>query len=277
MLVLMAACGDKRAAKDPPVATGPTAGDGGAATAPSDAATAPPAAIIDRTAETTALLTRWSAPDGVEQVYAAAHSLFRARVSLEELRIFHDDFVAKAGAFVAVKSSQGVQHTTKDGRDEDVVRGRITFANGAGPYGLVLSLGQNRLAMVHWKLELPPALQTPPDRDAARALARTVAQDIVAVDLAKVDANSLPLIRGQVAPADATRMRAAVAALGAKPTLAVQKDAPCGDAVHCVTFRVSGPAGAATIVLTLSAPLGRWRVANWNFEPETAKEASPTP
>lgn len=259
--VALTACGDRKpsraAARDAAVAT--------------DALVVVHPPVLERIAETTAFLTPWNAPDGADQIHAAAHSLFKKSVTLEEARIFHDDFTARIGKFVAVKSSQGVAHTNKDGQREEIVRGLATFERGDAPYELVLSEEQGKPAMVHFKLELPPALQTPPDRDQARATAAAFNEALLAVDLAKIDAASLPKIRGQLSPDDARRMKAVIAELGGGRKIATMSDEACGgtgEAIHCLKYKVTGATGAATIVLTLSAPLGRWRVVNWNFEPE---------
>lgn len=259
--VALGGCGDKKPSK-------PAARDAATAT---DARVVEPAPVLERIAETTAFLSPWNQPDAVDKMYAAAHSRFRKAVKIQEMRIFHEDFSAKIGKFVAVKSSQGVSHTNKDGQREEIVRGLVTFERGDAPYELVLSDEQGKPAMVHFKLELPPALQTPPDRDQARATAAAFNQALLAVEVGKIDAASLPKIRGQLATHDADRMRDAVAALGGGHKIETLSDAPCGgatEAIHCFKYRVTGAKGAATIVLTLSAPLGRWRVVNWNFEPE---------
>jgi hypothetical protein len=217
------------------------------------------------------VLAHWDAPDGVDKMYAEAHPRLQKSITLEELRIFHDDFQAQIGAFKSVQSSQGIVHTNRDGQDEDVVRGIVRFERGDATYEMVLGEHAGRRAMVALKLELPPALQTPPDRAAARALAADFNRSLLAVDVAKIDEVSLPRIRGQLAPDDVKRMRAAIAALGPQPKIEVTADRECGEQIHCMTFKVAGrgaKAGSAVIEQTLSAPLGRWRVVNWKFEPE---------
>lgn len=261
LLCLLAGCGDRKAA---PSGTA----------APRDAAAAAPAApdagraIIDRTAEVTEVLSHWDEPGGPEKIHAAAHPRFQKSVTLEELKIFHEDFRAKIGRFQRVQTSQGIEHTNRDGVDEDVVRGIARFEGGEAPYEMVLSLHEGRRAMVSFKLELPPNLQTPPDRGEARALAAAFNQALLAVDVATIDNVSLPRIRGQLTPEEVKRMRAAIRALGADPGVVQTSDRACGDVLHCMSFQVIGPGGKALIEQTLSAPLGRWRVVNWKFEPE---------
>lgn len=267
LVLLLAACGSKKttahrdAAPPPPP---PVAVDGGPVTAP--------VPLENRTKDATAVLLPWNQPDAAEQMHRAAHERFRKAVSLDELRIFHDDFSARVGDFLAVKSADGVRHTNRDKQQEIVIRGVATFERGDAPYELVLS-DEAQPTMVLFRLELPPALRKPADHEEAKRLAVEFREAVLAADVAKIDAASLPRIRGQLTPDDAARLKGVIAAMGARK-VSITRDEPCGDDMHCLSYRVTGAKGAATMTVTLAAPLGRWRVVDWKFEPD---EETPKP
>lgn len=236
--------------------------------------TTKPVPLEDRTKDATEVLLRWNQPDAATLLYESAHERFHTAVTLDELRIFHDDFSARVGDFMVVKSADGVRHTNRDKQEEVVVRGVAGFERGDAPYELVLADKDGKPAMVLFRLELPVALRQPSNHDEAKRLAVAFRDAVLAVDLAKIDAASLPRIRGQLSPDDATRMKGVIAALGGGRKLSITRDESCGDDMHCLTYRVTGAKGAATLTVTLSAPLGRWRVVDWKFEPD---EETPKP
>jgi hypothetical protein len=259
-LLVLAACSGKRSRVSDAGPPPPPVADAAVTTAP--------VPLEDRTKDATAVLLRWNQPDAAELLHKTAHERFRKAVTLDELRIFHDDFSARVGVFMAVKSADGVRHTNRDQQDEIVIRGVATFERGDAPYQLVLADEGDAPSMVLFRLELPAALRQPADHDLARRLAVEFRDAVLAVDLARIDAASLPRIRGQLSPDDATRLKGVIAALGGGRKVSSTRDESCGDAMHCLTYRVTGAAGAATLTVTLSAPLGRWRVVDWKFEPD---------
>lgn len=267
LALALAACGAKKSSKVTDAAPAPVA--------VTDAYVPPP--LLDRRAEATEVLLRWNQPDAPELMHRTAHERFRKAVSLDEFRIFHGDFSARVGNFMAVKTADAVKHTTKDQQVEDVIRGVATFERGDAGYELVLTEQDGKPAMVLFRLELPPALRQPANRDEARKLAVAFRDAVLAVDVAKIDELSLPRIRGQLGPADAPRLKEAIAALGGGRKVTITRDEACGDDVHCVTYRVAGAAGRANLTVTVSAPLGRWRVVDWSFDPDQPNKETAKP
>ncbi len=266
VLLLLISCGGKKSSK---------VTDAAPAAAAPDARVPPP--VLNRRAEATEVLLRWNQPDAPELMHRTAHERFRKAVTLDEFRIFHGDFSARVGNFMAVKSADAVEHTNRDQQVEEVIRGIAVFERGDAPYELVLAAQDGKPAMVLFRLELPQALRQPANRDEARKLAVAFRDAVLAVDVAKIDEVSLPRIRGQLGPTDAPRLKEAIAALGAGRKLTITRDEACGDDVHCVTYRVTGAAGGANLKVTVSAPLGRWRVVDWSFEPDQPEKETPKP
>jgi hypothetical protein len=273
-----AACQGKRT--PPPAARdAATGGASGALAALADAGLTPltsgeAVATVDRSAETRALFAVWNQPDAAATIHGNAHPTFQKSVKLDELRIFHDDFTAASGAYVEVAETSGSRRKRDDGVFEDLIFGQVRFARGLAAFELVLTDDGGAPRLLNLKLELPEELKPPPDRAAARALARSAADALLATDLVGFDAMCLPRLRDGRTADDIARLKQMVAALGGGVRLEIVKDEACGEVQHCLAYHAVGRRGGASLSLRVAAPLSRWHVNDWSFELD---EEKPTP
>jgi hypothetical protein len=234
---------------------------------------------IDRKADVEALFTKWNAPDAVAKIHGAAHPRFQESVKLSELEIFHADFTKLMGKLMSVIEATSSRRQTPDGTVESLVFGSIMFEKGAAPYEIVFAeeADGKTLRMVNLKMEVPKQFKPELDRAGAREVARAAADAILAGDYDKLDAMSLPRIRGGRTPEDTKRLVGFINELGGGVRLEIVKDEACGETQHCIDYHAVGAKAGASISLKISAPMATWRVNHWNFAMDDAKKQKGTP
>jgi hypothetical protein len=228
---------------------------------------------IDRTAEVKALFVAWNAPNAVVTIHEAAHPRFQESVKQSELQIFHDDFTALMGKAIEVTSATSSRRAAPDGGIESMAFGAVMFDKGVVPYEVVFAedaSGAN-LKLVNLKMEVPKQYKPELDRAKARTVAKAAADAILAGDYDKLDAMSLPRIRGGRTLDDTAQLKKLLGELGGGVRLEIVKDEACGETQHCIDYHAVGAKAGASITLKVSAPMTVWRVNHWNFTMDDAQ------
>lgn len=274
-VALMGACSGSKKQEAPATGTGTGTGSGVILTSGGgDAGLLPK---VDRTAEVKTFFAQWNAADAVAKIHEGAHPRFRESVKLAELQIFHDDFATLMGPLVSVTSAETSRREAPDGVIEDMVFGGIQFEKGAVPYEIVFAEDADgkTLRLVNLKMEVPKQYKPEPDRARARTVAKSAAEALLAGNFDALDALCLPRIRGGRTPDDTKKLVGLINELGGGVRLEIVTDEACGDIQHCIDYHAVGAKSGATITFKVSAPMGTWRVNDWNFAMDDARKGAP--
>lgn len=277
ILLVVACSGSKK--KDDGTGTGTgTGGSGGPVVLTSGGEDAGLLPVIDRTENVKAVFATWSELDGVRKLHEAAHPRFQQSVKQAELQIFRDDFTTVMGALVGVTSATSARRQAPDGVVESLVFGQVQFTRGPVPFEIVFAEDAtgDQLRLVNLKMEVPKQFKPEPDRAKARAVAKAAADAILAGSYDRLDALSLPRLRAGRTKEDAVQLGKLLAELGGAIRLELVKDEACGEVQHCITYHAVGAKTGATIDLKVAAPMATWRVNDWSFAMDDAKNAKDT-
>src|SRR5205085_2268051 len=112
--------------------------------------------------------------------------------------------------------------------------GDITFEKGVAPYEVVFAEAAGdpdgkKLKLVNLKMEVPKQYLPEVDRAKARTVAKAAAEAILAGDFDKLDAMSLPRIRGGQTPEDKKKLVGLLNELGGGVRLEIVTDQDCGE------------------------------------------------
>ncbi|KAB2907848.1 MAG: hypothetical protein F9K40_04695 [Kofleriaceae bacterium] len=273
--LLVVACSGSKT-KEAGTGTGTGTGTGSAVVLTSGGEDAGLLPTIDRTEDVQALFATWNAPDGVRKIHEAAHPRFQESVKQAELQIFRDDFMTVMGPLVGVTSATSARRQAPD-LVESMVFGVVQFTKGPVPFEIVFAedAAGGPLRLLNLKMEVPKQFKPEPDRTKARAVAKAAADAILAGNYDALDAMSLPRLRAGRTPDDTVKLRALLAELGGGLRLELVKDEACGEVQHCMTYHAvgarTGSTTGATIELKVAAPMGTWRVNDWGFTMDDAK------